>query len=554
MAENTAHGRLETLHALEILDTPAEAEFDRLTELAATLLDVPVSLVSLVGPDTQFFKSCVGLPEPWSTSRETPLTHSFCRFAVESNAPLVVADARIHPLVESNPAIQDLGVIAYLGVPFFAENGHCLGSFCVIDDKPRDWQDRDLEIVRGLAKSVESEIRLRESLRRLTAESQQKSIFLAQLSHELRNPLSPVYSAAQMLANQEVEPEELAEVSRVLLDQTTQLVGLVDDLLDLSRIEQGKISLQKVATNLNEAIHESVQATACLFEEKEQRLEILTPDDSLWVSGERRRLVQVITNLLTNAARYTPIGGNIRISLVVGEEKRCVQIRVSDDGAGIAPDQVDQVFQLFGQAKATEPTRQNGLGIGLALVRQLVELHDGDISIDPNSELGGCTMLVRLPLLVGVTAETTKSEKESRSTETRSTDSAFSERQEPLEILLVDDQRAILFMLQRLLENRGHRVKTAGSAKSALEQLQQHSFDLVFSDISMPVCNGFDFLRMIRAEPAFASIPVVALTGSVAQSEVAACAEAGFNDFLAKPIDIEQIEQVIARQAGKVRS
>lgn len=165
--------RLAALRRAALLDTPAEESFDRLTRLAARLLSAPVALVSLVDADRQFFKSCVGLPEPWATVRETPLSHSFCQHAVATRAPLLIEDAREHPLVRENAAIRDLGVIAYLGVPLITPEGYELGSFCVIDTRPRQWTEEELHTVKDLAASVLAEIELRVTvgeLRRANAE------------------------------------------------------------------------------------------------------------------------------------------------------------------------------------------------------------------------------------------------------------------------------------------------------------------------------------------------------------------------------------------------
>jgi GAF domain-containing protein len=172
----------QRLHALDqrvLLDTPAEEAFDRLTRLASYILDVPVSLVSLVGADRQFFKSAVGLPEPWASKRETPLSHSFCQHVVASNTPLVIEDARKHPLVQDNLAIPDLNVIGYLGIPLTTSQGEGLGSFCAVDGAPRQWSERDIYIMQELAQSVMTEIELRSEM--LAREEAQKAVQEANL-------------------------------------------------------------------------------------------------------------------------------------------------------------------------------------------------------------------------------------------------------------------------------------------------------------------------------------------------------------------------------------
>jgi GAF domain-containing protein len=153
--------RLAALRALDLLDTPAEESFDRLASLAGRLLKTPVALVSLVDSDRQFFKSCLGLPEPWNSWRQTPLSHSFCQHVAATAEPLIVSDARLHPVMKDNPGVKDLGIIAYLGVPLVSPEGHALGSFCVIDSRPRQWTPDDVFVVSALARSVMTEIELR---------------------------------------------------------------------------------------------------------------------------------------------------------------------------------------------------------------------------------------------------------------------------------------------------------------------------------------------------------------------------------------------------------
>ena len=172
----TDPARLDALRAADLLDGGAEEAFDRFARLAAAVLNAPVALVSLVDADRQFFKSCVGLPEPWASARQTPLSHSFCQHAVTSREPLVVEDAREHPVVKSNLAIRDLGVVAYLGVPLITSGGHALGSFCVIDSKPRRWTEREVGVVRDLTAAVVTEIELRAQTRVAQREARNREL------------------------------------------------------------------------------------------------------------------------------------------------------------------------------------------------------------------------------------------------------------------------------------------------------------------------------------------------------------------------------------------
>jgi GAF domain-containing protein len=229
-----------------VLDTPAEAAFDRVTTLVSRLLDVPVALVSFVATDRQFFKSCVGqIAEPWMSARQTPLSHSFCQHVVELAEPLVIEDAREHPLVRDNLAIPDLGVVAYAGVPITTPEGEILGSLCAIDTSPREWSEEHLSSLSLLVGSVNTEVALRLEVRRqreMLAElevakekaesaNRARTAFLASVSHELRTPLSAIIGYAELL-DEPSSAEEQREFSAAVRGAASELLGMVEGILD----------------------------------------------------------------------------------------------------------------------------------------------------------------------------------------------------------------------------------------------------------------------------------------------------------------------------------
>ena len=359
-------------------------------------------MVSLVDEKRQFFKSCVGLPEPYASSRETPLSHSFCKYVVQTGEPLIVADAREHAELKSNPAVTDLGVIAYAGMPLFSDDGQRLGSFCVIDSKARQWSDEEIRILRCMANCVQTEIASKERLVKQSQELRQavevakrKNIFLAQLSHELRNPLSPILNAAQMLCEGRFRESEKPPIYEMLRDQTLQVVRMVNDMLDLSRVEQGKIRIEEKPVDLHLVVKSSVEAVRSSAVELGHSIKIQRCDQPLMVLGDFDRLVQVVSNLLTNACRYTPDGGEIFVNCCV--EKNLATICVVDNGIGIPADQLEEVFKVFNQVEPTEKSKQ-GLGLGLALVRQLVGLHGGSVAGRSAGPDQGSEFRVAIPL------------------------------------------------------------------------------------------------------------------------------------------------------------
>ena len=536
--------RLSTLQSLGLIDAPPESGFDRLTELAVEVFKTPVALVSLVDDKRQFFKSCVGLPEPYATSRQTPHSHSFCKHVVQTGEPLIVPDAREHAELKSNPAISDLGVIAYAGMPLKSVDGQRLGSFCVIDSRARQWSDEEIRVLRCMADCVETEIASKERLARRNQELQhaaevakRTNIFLAQLSHELRNPLSPILSAAQMLCEGGFEESEKPPIYEMLREQTLQVVRMVNDMLDLSRVEQGKIRIEKKPVDIRSVVDSSVDAIRSSAVEQGHSINVQRYDQPLMVLGDFDRLVQVTNNLLTNACRYTPEGGEIRVQ--VSENEGQATVRVIDNGIGIPADQLIEVFKVFNQVEPTEKSKQ-GLGLGLALVRQLVNLHGGHVAAQSEGIDQGSEFRISIPLCDSAALKSAQKECDQRPPVTP-------QEVSQLNILIIEDIHAVAFMFRRLLESSGHIVRVAKSAEEARELIVDNKPEIIFSDIGLPGMNGFDFARELSSDPEVGEIPLVAMTGSSRNKDIERATLAGFDHFLSKPIDIHEVREVIRK-------
>lgn len=558
MAELTDRKRLQALDASGLLDSPPEEAFDRLTLLASKFLRVPVALVSLVDDRRQFFKSCVGLPPPWDSLRETPLSHSFCKFVVVSEEPLIVSDSRLDPQLQHNGAVSDLGVIAYLGVPLTGSDGEILGSFCVIDGESREWSSEEIGTMQDLSRCVESEIRLRylldrqqstistlqeenvthqQDARNAHSRSERKSEFLARLGHELRNPLAPILNAAQLLSADALSDAEKPAIYELINQQLEQVLRLVDDMLDMSRIEQGKIELCKKHIDLRSVITEAVESVRPLFDSKSQRLQVGSMEEALIVDGDHGRLVQATSNLLTNASRYTPVGGKIEVVCSVADG--FCEIRVTDSGIGIAAESLQSIFKPFEQVEGAAVKNQGGLGLGLALVNELIALHQGSVVAESEGEASGSTFRIQLPAAAAsATAERLQPKK-----------TADAEQAGPrMTALVVDDTPAICFMFRRLLASIGQDARVAASVKEAWEAIDKRVPEVIFSDIEMPEVNGYDFVRQLKQDLRTSDVPVVAVTGST--SHVAAIKDAGFDHYLAKPVHVDDLRALLQSILG----
>ena len=551
--------RLASLSRSGLMDSAAEPAFDRLTILAAELLCVPVALVSLVDERRQFFKSCVGLPEPWSTVRETPLSHSFCRLAVISEAPLIINDARDDDRVCNNLAVRDLGVVAYLGVPIHSADGAVLGSFCIIDVVPRQWSEADLASVTRLCECVETEIHLRarleenEKLLKLAEQasekwsrdaelaqqiSRRKSVFMAMLSHELRNPLAPLCTAAQMLLGGMINPEDRQETYQLICNQSALVIRMVNDMLDLSRIERGRLKLVRSSVAIADVVGSAFLAVQHVVEEQEHELIFEDHAAGLRVFGDHDRLVQVFSNLLTNACRYTPHGGRIEVRIT--EEGGQATVTVCDDGIGLSTENLNRVFELFAQSGDSTTEEQTGLGLGLAIVQELVRLHDGSVTVQSQGSGKGTKFQIQIPISVCEGEESLAGEPAAPSSSHDSADLA-------LDLLIVDDTRAITVMMDRLLSKLGHTTRVARDVDEALQQVQERPPELIFSDVEMPGRNGLEFARMLKSDPSTDSIVLVAMTGRAMSEDKLETKQAGFDYHLCKPANIRDIKNLISQ-------
>jgi PAS domain S-box-containing protein len=363
-----------------------------------------------------------------------------------------------------------------------------------------------------------------------------KDEFLATLAHELRNPLAPIRTGLQVLKLSE-DASVTVPTREMMERQLSHMVRLIDDLLDVSRITRGKVTLRQEEVLLGAVLEIALEASRPVLEASKHSLELAVSDEPVWLNADPMRLAQVVTNLLTNAAKYTPAGGSVKLAAV--REGGDVIVQVTDSGLGIPPTMLSEVFEMFTQVNRTLDRAQGGLGIGLALVKRLVEFHGGTITAaSPGLGLGS-TFTVRLPVLQIFT----KSNQSQSAPAARPVKNQSYHRR----VLVVDDNVDGAESLARMLQISGHEMRVAYSGPEALHTVRSFTPEVVFLDIGLPGMNGYEVAKRLRAELSPRRAVLVALTGWGSQDDKRQSKEAGFDFHLTKPVELTAIENILAR-------
>jgi len=382
-----------------------------------------------------------------------------------------------------------------------------------------------------------AEAQLQQLAEKLRQADRRKDEFLATLAHELRNPLAPIRSAVGLLYGE--CSGAAAQLSLDVIErQLRQLVRMVDDLLDVSRITHGRIELRRETTELGPLLSTAIETTLPHIQAMRHTLSVDLPAMALRVDGDPQRLTQVFGNLLNNASKYTLPGGSIALSVCADGDEAL--IRVSDSGVGIPPDRVDDIFDLFVQVDTSLERAQGGLGIGLTLVRRLVQMHGGSVRACSDGLGRGSRFEIRLPLA----AAAASSGADAATADTTANPSAADAPAAGRRILIVDDNRDAANMLAQLLLMSGHEVRAVYDPELALQALVEFAPDLAFLDVGMPKLNGLELAAMIRADPHGAQVVLVALTGWGQEDDRRRSRAAGFDHHLVKPADPAEIERI----------
>jgi len=458
----------------------------------------------------------------------------------------VLATGRSHygdfdgPATAADPALhlytQTLGFKSQYVLPLIAR-GRTIGTMAVIQaESGRGLTEEDRALVLELGQRAalaldNARLYAEAGAARQQAESanRAKDEFLAMLGHELRNPLAPISTALELMALR--KPGASVEERRIIGRQVTHLSRLIEDLLDVSRITQGKVQLRRKAVDMRTVVANAVELTRPLFETHAHPVELRLATRPAIVSGDAVRLTQVLCNLLVNAAKFTPHEG--RVTLGLRTEEGVVEILVEDTGSGIAPQLLPRVFDLFVQGQQAMDRQAGGLGLGLAIVRMLVEMHGGTVAAASEGPGLGSSFIVRLPSHQGQLEPAADSEPA------------------PLgeggggRILVVDDNADAALALAELLQLVGYEVRCAGDGESALALLDDYVPELALLDIGLPGMDGYQLARLLRADPRMAGARLVALTGYGRDNDRARALEARFDEHLVKPVMADRLLEVL---------
>jgi PAS domain S-box-containing protein len=503
--------------------------------------------VDMAEPDGSLRRLAVAHPDP----RQVELVHELNRryppgpdvaggprYVFRTGQPDLMPDvtdamlARAAKDAEHLRLLRALGLRSYLSVPLTA-SGKTLGVLTFgTAESGRRYGEADLALAQELAHRAAVALENAHLYRELREADRRKDEFLATLAHELRNPLATVRNALYVLQLPGADAASAARAREMMGRQVEQLVRLVDDLLDVSRVMHGRVALRRERVDLATVLTRAVETARSAIDAAGHELTVALPAEPVWVDADVVRLTQVVGNLLHNAAKYTERGG--RIALGAGREGDEAVIRVRDTGIGIRPDMLSRIFDLFVQTDRAADRSQGGLGIGLTLVRRLVEMHGGSVRAHSDGPGTGSEFVVRLPARPAASVEP--------SANGPPAPAAAPQRR----VLVVDDNADAAESLAMLLRLEGQEVRVAHDGPAALQAVGAERPDVIFLDIGMPGMDGYEVCRRLRQQSGLDGAVLVALTGWGQEEDRSRGREAGFDRHLVKPVGMETLQEVLA--------
>lgn len=513
------------------------------TELVGKQLNVSRAYYAEVDDATQSFH----IPAKWTISTnlpDLPVTGRVEDFSpallntLRTGDPFIAddlqADERTALFAQAYTALSIRSIVI---VPLI-KSGKLRANFNISHTEARRWTAEEVAIVTAAAERTweaieraraESALRIEhQNTKRAEAAlrelDRRKDEFLAMLAHELRNPLAPISAAADLLRMVHLDEERVRQTSEIITRQVNHMTSLVDDLMDVSRVTRGLVKLNNELVEAKRILADAIEQVRPLIEARRHQLAVHSAPDTAYIFGDHKRLVQVLTNLLNNAAKYTPEGGDIVLRMEVRDTQ--VAFVVADNGIGMAPELTERAFELFSQAERTSDRSAGGLGIGLALVKSLVELHQGKVALSSKGIGQGSEFTVVLPCIAKPPESLTPR-----------FGALPQETKKRLRLLVVDDNVDAAHMLSVLLETIGHQVFVEHSAARALERARIERPDVCLLDIGLPEMDGNELARRLRSQGETAKSLLVAVTGYGQEHDRSVAKAAGFDHHYVKPID-----------------
>ena len=535
--------RQACLNKFQILDTLPEKAFDDLAWLARKIAQTPMSAISLIDRDRQWFKSEQGL-----NVRETPRAISFCAYAVCGDEPFVVRDALEDVRFKENPLVLgDPGIRFYSGIPLKTQEGNNIGTLCVADKQPRTLSHEQQKMLASLAGQVMAQLELRSAgveLRSLALAAENsnraKGEFLANMSHEIRTPMNAVMGFTDLLMESPL-PVEQVDILKMIRTSAENLKRLLDDILDFSKIDAGKLALEEIAFQLPDHLARLVEFHGLRAQKKGLDLALdLDPNLPSFCVGDPLRLGQIVANLLDNAIKFTKQGHvTLRAKLLhQNGPTSLVEIEVEDSGIGLAPEKRKSIFDAFSQADGSTTRHFGGSGLGLSIASSLIKMLGGELSLDSKPGIGSTFRF---------TARFGKVENPTGSTDNPNGRSQKTGQEKSLHILLVEDNRMNSILAKRMLERKGHRIELAENGHQAVALFEKDLYEVVLMDLQMPGMDGFQTAKAMRElEKGKNPTPIFALSAHALSDIEKKCLDMGMNGHVPKPVNWQKLEQLLA--------
>lgn len=542
--------RLKDLYEYDVLDTEAEKSFDDLTQLASDICETPISLISLVDPDRQWFKSKQGIDVD-----ETARDISFCSHAILENQVFEVQNALTDTRFHDNPLVtNDLNIRFYAGAPLITPRGNAIGTLCVISDKPKKLSSKQINALTVLSKEVIAQLELRlnnkklvmalekqkahnKQLEKLKEEADTanntKSKFLANMTHELRTPLHGILNLAEF-AISEGTTEEKDNTLKSILKSAHYLSNIVNDILDFSKIEAGKLEIEHINFNLNDVISDVIKPQLQQVSAKGIKLiKSVDPKIAENLKGDPLRVSQILNNLCSNAIKFTKTGQvELKVSIKSSTlQTQLLKFEVIDTGLGINETVQEHLFKEFHQADSSTSREYGGTGLGLSICARLSELMQGKLSF--TSKIGkGSTFTYEQSFELALLPSVAKQGSDITNLK-------------GCTVLIAEDNKINQLIIVKMLKAHNANLIIAEDGKECVKYFKEHSVDLIFMDIQMPEMDGIKATQAIRALPAGKTVPIIAMTANTLKQDIEHYLGIGMDGYLTKPFDKAKLNSLL---------